>query len=282
MAGELITQSGQWELNGLLMGEGTVYRILRGSTPHAFPDLRFSDLDRPSRPGLFAGDDLPGGRRVPLTIGIRSPSRAAARDALQDLQAAWGPGSVDVPLVWRDDLGTFRYVGRPRMADPDESKVAAGVVDVACRFLATFPYYLADGESSGNTGFPVGGSGFTFPVTFPLVFGAAGTGGVVNAANAGSVPVPWQASITGPWVNPTILHVASGRQLTINVTLATGEVLTVDSAAQSILLGGTASRFSSLVQPAAWFELEPGSNEVRFGGASGTGSATLTWRSGWM
>lgn len=282
MAGELITQSGQWELNGLLMGEGTVYRVLRSSTPHAFPEMRVDDVDRSGRAGMIAGQDLPGGRRVPLTIGVRCSSRSLARSALQLLQSAWSPGPVDVALVWRDDMGTFRYTGRPRLADPDESMVAAGAVDVSCRFLATYPYYAADGESSVSTGFPVGGTGRTYPRSYPRVYGSAGTGGIVAAANAGSVAVPWQATITGPWVNPTILHVASGRQLTINVTLAAAEILTVDSAVQSILLGGSASRFSSLVQPASWFSLLPGSNDIRFGGASGSGTAQLAWRSAWL
>ena len=282
MAGELITETGQWELNGLLMGPGTDYNVMRETTPHAFPDVRVGDLDRAGSGGVLPGQDLLGGRRVLIQIGIRTATRAGARAALQTLMASWVPAPVDVPLVWRDDLGTFRFEGRPRLAEPDESKVAAGAVDVECRFLATSPHYVSNAESSGSTGFPVGGAGFTFPVTFPLVFGTGGTGGVVSATNAGSVPVPWQASIAGPWVNPTILHVASGRQLTINVTLVAAEVLTVDSESQSILLGGTASRFSSLVQPAAWFDLDVGSNEVRFGGASGSGTAELSFRSGWL
>lgn len=271
------------DLNGLTVGTGTAYGVaIRGTNWRATPDLRANHLDHAGRHGVRAGRDLLGSRRFTIIVQIEEDTMAEALEAERLVAAAWGPSDVDVPIVITDDNGAWRMTGRPQLGMPDLSHADAGLIEVECRFAATDPLLYTDTEASDSTGFPAGGSGRTYSRTYPRVYGAAGTGGLITAENEGTIAVPWRAEITGPWTNPTILHVGSGRQLTINVTLAAAEVLTIDSAVQSILLGGTASRFSSLVQPATWFDLEPGTNEVRFGGASGTGTAELSWRSGWI
>lgn len=274
----------QYTFNGLTFGDGTNVDVPTTDGLESLPSLRTGDLPRAGRHGEHAGQDLAAGRTITFELELAAADDSAFRALVEQVRAATAPQETELPLVFQHPGAVAqRVLARPRRRSAIQDIAwSLRFGRIAVELHASDPLIYAETQSSGSTGFPAGGTGFTFPVTFPLVFGAAGTGGVVNAANAGSVPVPWQASITGPWVNPTILHVASGRQLTINVTLATGEVLTVDSAAQSILLGGTASRFSSLVQPASWFDLDVGSNEVRFGGASGTGNATLTWRSGWI
>lgn len=271
------------EVGGLPTGTGTSYRILTMSNLWRQPDLRPSGLDRPQAHGQFAGADLLGVRRLSVTYQIEADTMGAALALLDALTAAWRPSSTGIEaLDVVDDNGAFRYIGSPRLADPDMRNAAVGVIEVEARFAARDPRRYAAVEADDSVAFPAGGTGFTFPLTFPLVFGSAGVTGIVDADNDGTIPTPWQATITGPWTNPTILHVGSGRQLTINVDLLAGQTLEIDSAAQSILLNGTASRFSSLLQPADWFDLDVGANEVRFGGASGSGTAELRWRSAWQ
>lgn len=269
------------ELRGLIMGTGTVYDVqVNGTNWRSVPDLRSNPLPRAGRHGTQAGQDLLGGRRFPITVQIVAATMAEALDAEGALAAAWAPSDVDLPIVITDDNGAWRMTGRPQMADPDLEFADVGLITSECRFLATDPIRYSDTASSDSTTFPAGGVGFTFPFTFPLAFGTSGAGGRILADNTGRAAVPWTATITGPWTNPTITHVGLSRTLTVNVTLGAGDVLTVDSKSRSILLGGTASRYSSLVQPASWFDLDPGVNEIRFGGASGSGSAGLAWLSG--
>lgn len=269
------------ELRDLIMGTGTDYDVLvDGTNWRSIPDLRANRLNRSGRNGIQAGRDLLGGRPFQISVQIAATDMAAALDAEEELAAAWAPSDIDLPIIVTDDSGTYRMFGRPQMAAPNMDHADIGVITSECRFLATDPIRYTDTEASDSTTFPAGGVGFTFPFTFPLAFGTSGTGGVVSADNTGRKAVPWTATITGPWTNPTITHVGLSRTLTINVTLASGEVLTVDSKTRSILLNGTASRYSSLVQPASWFDLDSGVNEIRFGGASGTGTAGLAWRSG--
>jgi hypothetical protein len=82
-------------------------------------------------------------------------------------------------------------------------------------------------------------------------------------------------------VNPSITHQEQGLTLLFNITLAAGDFLVVDSGARSVLLGGTASRYSTLAQP-NWFDLSPlTSNTIRFNAASGAGTLTFSYRNAW-
>lgn len=283
MAGELITTDHQYEFRGRLFGAGTATGLVAVEGLEDLAPVRASDLPRSGRAGTHPGQDLPDGRVVTFTFDAHAAGSAAFRSLLDAVAAVAGPTQVEHPLVWQHHGQKRRLLARcRRRAVPVDRRFGFGWSTTAIELVASDPVIYDNTERSGSTGFPAGGTGFTFPLTFPFVFGSAGTGGVISAPNDGNVAVGWTATITGPWVNPTIRHVASGRQLTINVSLAAGEVLTVDAFEQAILLGGTASRFSSLVQPATWFLLDPGPNEVRFGGASGTGTAVLKHRSGWL
>jgi hypothetical protein len=55
----------------------------------------------------------------------------------------------------------------------------------------------------------------------------------------------------------------------------------VDSDARLVLLNGTASRYDWLAFGSVWFPINPGSNTIRLGGASGTGTLDFYWRDGW-
>jgi phage-related protein len=82
-------------------------------------------------------------------------------------------------------------------------------------------------------------------------------------------------------VNPSITHQELGLTLAFNITIAAGDYLLVDSNARTVLLNGTASRYSTLVQP-NWFDLSPlTSNTIRFNGASGAGTMTFSYRNAW-
>ena len=283
---DLIQAVGQYQIRDLLMGPGTGFIIRRpGSTPHPWPDMSSDDVPFDQGHGIHAGSDLLGGRRVPLTIGIRAASRSAARAALQTLQAAWRPTSTDIELAWRDDLGTFRFVGRPRLADPNEDLVSAGVVDVECRFMATNPFYEAAIPGSDTTSRTTAGSGFTPPFTPAFTLGAS-TDGTLRATNVGSADASWTARLEGPLTNPVITNLATRERLAFSanggLVLGAGEFVAIDAAARSVLLAGTASRRSQLSLDSRWWSLAPGDTDIELTADAGTGTLSVTWRSAWI
>lgn len=277
---------GQYRINGLTMGPGTSYRVRRpGTTPHAFPDIVSDDMPRDQAHGTDSVPDWAGGRRVPLRVGITAGNKASALPLLRDLQAAWAPSPENIELEWCDDLGTFRYVGRPRLADPNEDLVAAGIVDVDCRFFATHPFYESATESEASTTRTLPGTGFLVPFTAPFTLGGS-TAGTVRVTNAGSVAAPWTGRLEGPLTDPVLTNLSTGERLAFTanggLTLAAGEFVDLASDGRSVLLAGTADRRLTLSLDSRWWSVAPGETDIELTADAGSGTFAVTWRSAWI
>lgn len=280
MAGELITRDRQAELQGVLLGPGTSYQFEQFN-PWGGLELVHADVGYSGRHGSVGGVDLARARRVPMVIHVLGSSKQAAIEAALELTGAFQPSDVDVPFVFRAGDDTYRLNGRPRLAEPDPRMISTGTLKVPCRFIALDPRIYANTEQTGSTSFPTGGVGRTYDLTHDRVYGAAGSGGSISASNDGNTEAPWRLEITGPWVNPTITNVATDDQLALSISVGAGETLILDSLTESVLLG-TAHRLNTIDAGSVWPTLAVGTNEIRIGGASGTGTATLFWRSAWL
>lgn len=277
---------GQWQIRDLVMGTGTVYLVTRpGSTARPYPDLRSEDFEIDGRHGIDAGPDYLGGRRIPLKVQIRGGSRSAGLAALQTLQAAWAPSGTDIELSWCDDLGTFRYVGRPRLADPDENLISIGDAEVDCRFLATSPYYESATESTGSTGRTTPGAGVTPPFTPPFTLGAS-VSGTIRVSNDGTAAAGWTARLDGPLTDPVITNQTTGERLAFTgnggLDIAAGEYVELSSEGRAALLAGTSSRRSQLSLDSRWWQFPPGATDLELAADAGTGTLTVTWRDAYI
>lgn len=281
-----ITADRQVELQGLLMGPGTPYAF-EDFNPRSFPDLATGDIGRPQRHGILSGRDLFRARRITGRINIIAAGKQAAISALDDLLGAWQPVQADVELLWRTGTDTYLAYGRPRLADvTNYPRVAAGTLPIDCRFLATDPLIYAYTEQTGETEYPA-------PTDFYLeeyteLYLDALTFGRVNIENTGNIGAPWSAEITGPWVNPQVQLIDPSLgfppplpALTLNLTLADGDVLFLDSKSELIYLNGVL-RLDLIPLETAWFTVPPGEWALRFGGDSGTGTAEAWMRSTWL
>lgn len=279
--GDLISQPFQLELNGLLMGPSTDF-VTRQLDLWSAPDIRTGETARAQQHGLYAGTDWLGGRMIAAAFYVTGTTDAVEVVNRQSLAAAWQmPASgTRAQLVWQEDDGVkYCVFGKPRLASP---KVEPRL-PTECRFVATDPRIYANVASSAATGLATASGGLLFPAVAPFVFGTGGAGATMACTNAGTFSTPWSATFTGPLVAPTLTHVTSGKALILSgASLAAGETLVVDSAAHTVLLNGTASRFSWLAGSSQWFDLDPGSNAVNLTGASGAGTVTITWRSAWI
>lgn len=279
-AGDLITLPWQVELNGLLMGPSTNFPFV-AFDPWAAPIIRSGGQDRPARStGAYPGIDDLGERMVDSTLRIAGTTYADVQASRRLLSQAWKlPSSGTVPLIWMEDDGVkYRLDGKPNLADP---RVQPNI-PTDTKFVASDPRIYAATLSQVSTAFPTSSGGLTFAAAAPFVFGTGGTSGTLDAANAGTFETPYVIVFTGPLVAPSIEHVAQAKILNFSgATLTAGQTLVVDSSARTVMLNGTASRYSWLVSP-QWFTLEPGSNGLRFSGGSGTGSVQISYRSAWL
>lgn len=274
--------------NGLTVGgDGSPYQLMQVTGLHDSPEVRTSDATRARAHGLFAGTDLLGGRS--LTAEIEVVAQHPNETYWSDFSRALVPGqTAELPLAFQvpgvaGGISVVLNARVRRLALPIDRAYFNGHGSAAVEFWATDPriYSQASTTYSVNQA-AVSGAGLSFPITFPLTFGGAVSGGQFVANNAGEFAAPWTATISGPITNPVLENVTAGVSIAFVGSLGTGETLVISSADRSVLLNGTASRYSWLVVGSSWWELAPGDNTVRLAGTSGSGSVSFSYRSAWV
>jgi hypothetical protein len=274
-------------LNGLTIGAGTSYRW--AAWPDGLvstPQIRVGDIPRAQSHGVVAGQDWMGSASIVFDLIITGTSRTDAETKLAALLAAFAPEPANVPLDVRlfGAPDEYRMYGRPRGVQVAlDRKVLSGIIRARCEFVATDPRRYSTTQQTASTGLSTAVGGLAFPAAAPFVFGSGGTDSTMSCPNVGTFPAPWVATFTGPLVAPALTHLATGKVLNLSgANLAAGETLVVDSLARTVLLNGSASRYSWLTSTSQWFDLDPGANSVNLTGASGAGNVSIAWRSVWI
>lgn len=285
-AGDLIVEDFQYEYNGLLLGAYTPFELQSMSGLASLPNVRTGSVDRFGQHGGVAGRHYQGIRTIAATWdiydGLDEIQFAQRRNELQEAFAVISDPEGNLPFVWqhpgRDKLRVYcRPVDRTTPTDREFSFLL-GSVSVRLECTDVWVYSNTEKSLIASPGETTGG--LSFPLTFPLVFGAGSSGGSEQAQNNGTAPAPWRAVITGDTPNPKITHVESGKFLEFTgLTVAGGDTLHIDSKNRTILYNNTASRRGFLTPASSWFWLEPGSNTIQFSsGGITTGKLNFFWR----
>lgn len=289
MAGELITQDWQMEYRGTLLGSGTPYEIVQVTGLMDLPEIQVSDRLRLRRHGLSPGDDFAGRRSVVATFEVDAPTVADLNSYLSTITALTRPGLEESPLSLQvpgvAEGGIRRLNVRPRRRSiPVNLDLFYGLPMVTVEFVATDPRVYTHSSYLSLTALPSGGGGLLFPATPPLTFVESTETGDVNAENIGSFPVNPVIRIDGPITDPTIENLEQGKTIELSTTLALGQYLLIDTESRTVLLNGTASRYSSLLPTSEWWDLAPGDNTIRFRSSTNTEDAVLSvsYRSAWV
>lgn len=274
-AGDLITDDGQLEWRGVLLGAGTPYRLRSLEGWNDLPDARSGDVELDNEHGALPGQLLAGPRVVTLSYLLsQNPGTFTASVAELARITAWDENPEEEPLVVQLDgvkaMVSARCVGR---IVPTERSYSVGHTAGTLRWRATNPRKLhLPQQRPGTTAPASGGGGLVWPLVWPLVWGSARAGGelvLTNTGNAHAQPV-WR--ITGPCTGPVIRNADDGRQLEFNPTYAVpaGQALELATEDRSVLLGSGVSRNNQLVRR-QWFTLPPGTTRVRFDTVDGLG-----------
>lgn len=289
----VVSNTYEFEFSGLLMGGDTVYGFIEVEGLADQPEVRSSDRTRLRRHGLLPGDDYLGGRSVVLSLEVFGADDAAFQANLDALKAALVPGNAEAALSFKVPGvagGGVRIMNvRPRkMALPIETRFLYRLPKVAVEFFATDPRLYDIVQQNPSTGLNlsvIGRPSGNF--SWNLSWGGPSTSNIVQATNAGTFVTPCVIKIDGPVTNPQVENVTAGKFIKLSadggLVLASGEFVEIDTDARTILLGGTASRYSKLSSDSSWFDLAPGANELRFiGTTAGAPLMTVTWRSAWL
>ena len=289
MPGELITEDWQMEFRETLLGSGTSFDIVSVEGLLDLPDLQTSDRLRLRRHGLYPGDDFVATRAVTVAFEVDAPEVADLNTTMSTLLELTRPGLEESPLSLQipgvAGGGLRRVNVRPRRrVVPVNLDFFYGLPIVTIQFVATDPRIYDGTPWLVLTALPSGGGGLLFPATPPLTFVASSDTGDVNAENDGTFPVSPIIRIDGPITDPTIENLEAGKTIELSIVVASGDYLLIDTEARSVMLNGTASRYSELTATSEWWALEPGSNTIRFRSSTNTEDAvlSLSYRSAWL
>jgi hypothetical protein len=268
-------------------GPNSPYQLVQINGLHDAPEVRTSDQIRARSNGMFAGTDYLGGRSVIAEVQVVASH--PDETVWQDFSSALIVGAesetalgFQIPGLARGNAVQIDARVR-KLSLPIERSYLNGQGNAVIEWFATDPrVYTQSVDTETASQATVAGTGVTFPVTFPLSFGGAVSGGQLQATNIGEFGAPWSATISGPIVNPTLENITTGETLAFIGSVAAGETLVINSLDRSVLLNGTASRYSWLVVGSQWFTVEPGDNAIRLAGTSGTGSVSFSFRSAWI
>ncbi|MEV4179947.1 hypothetical protein AB0J28_00690 [Streptosporangium canum] len=284
-AGDLITRDQQIEFRGLLLGSTTPYgwqtlegwdqTITVGNKPRNSGDGSYpGNGRRPERAIVWAFQMHPAAAEFTAAVAALEQMAATVRDATEH------------PLVIADRTATrMVYAKCTRLVMPRDKLFAAGIVKCGLQWVASNPAKLELTERSVTIAAPTAGSGgLTYPLTYPLVYGTAGSPNNANATNFGTEPADPVLTFTGPLTTPRVVNSTLTRALEFNITLGAGQTLTVDVGRGTVLLDGVTDRLTSRTNssvPVRAFQFGPGDNNLTLLAASfGVGAQlTATWRS---
>ncbi|WP_137993961.1 phage distal tail protein [Streptomyces vilmorinianum] len=285
--GSLITQDGQIQWAGLLIGPGTPFAVDRSGLSgwEDLPEYDSSDADRPTSHGAWPGSRYAKPRKVGGTI-VLMPEYDAATEAIRALRQALALLDEERWLTVRlhGELLAVRARIAQRVVPADQGFATQGSSRMSVQWLAADPRRYVVNEQTATTTAPQPESGLTWPLTWPLNWGQATSTGDAIAENTGSAPTHPVIVFRGPCSMPTVTERFSRRRLRYAIDLAAGDELVVDTANGTVMLNNTASRRHTAMadsSPEELFTLEPGRAELSFRPDEATPDALMTvrWRS---
>ncbi|MFI6296868.1 hypothetical protein ACIBEJ_35125 [Nonomuraea sp. NPDC050790] len=260
LPGDNLTDVGQVELNGVVWGTGTPYRIREITGWQELPSIDDLSEEEPGRHGAYAGASL--ARRRIVTVALQL-------DSISD------PTQVD------DLLRQLRYDTRILRDNTLWAFVAKGYTELRLGFCK-----VTDRTGVMGGDYSVGAPEPVITLTFPdaRLYGldqqsqvvAANASGPTEFINAGDVYTNPVLRFPGPATNPLIVNETLDRVLAFDLTLGGSDLLVVDTHRGKAMIGSTdhGSDVSDTISvPIKEFFLDVGSNELSYetdsGGAAG-------------
>lgn len=267
---------GQLLWRGVTFGIDTDIGIIKIQGLEDLPDADYSGVARPRAHGAWAGDILAQARIVEVTFEIVSDDTAPARKVLRD-STYYTPGDETELLQFLiDDQVVFlnaQLLRRSLPLDSTYDRLNTAVLQWTCPDPRKY-----GAPQLVEIPFPAAGAGLPYPFAYPSAY-AMGETGSRTITNAGTESTPVVITVPGmvnlPWVE-FILPDGSIRRVNINLTIASGEPLVLDSLEATATVGG-ANRYQALSGALlSELMLPPGQTTVRWGAFSGTPNGPLT------
>jgi hypothetical protein len=269
--------------NGFTWGAGSQVLLVTQDGIDDLPSMRRGEVARGHSHGWFDGPVFLDKRTITLTFTFIGNAPEADVEVLR--AATNGYPDQQHPLyLFCSTRMVMAKVSRRKL--PYDRNRYAGNPKAVVEFTAVDPRLYEAALRTASLPLQVEPTtGVPFPVVFPADFGGGTALGSVEVVNYGDFGTPPLLRIYGPVANPEVVSHPSGRFLRFLTTLASGDVLEVDTDLRSVTLNpgpGQVSRRSTLDPASTWFDLMPGSNLLRFQAPVATAtSMSVIYRSAW-
>lgn len=279
-AGALISGPGQVQFGGMLIADGTAL-FLKEVVGWRSIATDYADSPLANSHGDRAGGVLAKGLIVTVDCQLR-PSILSRQANVDVIEYHTRLRDEPQPLVFDDGARReFRMARVIARELPDSTDARQGADSPSIQFKCADPrrYTLVPRSLRLDAPASVGGLDYSPGLNYSpgLVYGEVTTG-QGEARNDGNAVSPVTAVLYGPMINPRLR--IGDRAWELQLTLSAGETLTIDGAAGTVLLDGSADRSQALTDSSDlldWLTIPPGVTPATLTTDGGDGFAALTW-----
>lgn len=207
------------------------------------PGRELKQYKRPFADGAARSRPWAGVRSMTLAGCLIAPTRALRDQRAADLAALLFDGDL---MTLTGPAPDGQYSLLVEWADaPDIDNQNSTTFGWQVTLVAPDPVKLSAVEhTTGLVPLPITTGGLTWPVTWPISWPSTTVVGTAQCTNSGSVDTGLIIQVFGPVIQPRV-SLARGtdvQTLQFNLTLDSGQWLTVDTKAHTVLLNDTVSR----------------------------------------
>lgn len=293
---DMITQDGQIQWRGLLMGEGTPFVGVVMDGWADLPDVDNASANKPAGHGSWPGSLMTAKRTVQWDFSILPDFPTDFPRLLRELRAATAIHQDETWMAVQLGGATRMIRGRiTKRSLPADTMFTRGEPKGTLVWECTDARWYDIDQRVAVVGLPQPDSGLDWGGDFvseegldePLDFGATGRSGDATVVNAGDAPLHPIVEFRGPCVRPTLVKPSTGARLEYDLTLAPDDLLVVDCASGTVVLNGTASRLHTVTgrsTPEQAFVLNDGVTVLSFRAADtqmdmSAASVKIKWNS---
>jgi hypothetical protein len=250
-AGDLIVGPNypQYEYNGLLMGSGTDFIVEKVTGLLDTPKIRSTDEERQDAWGDFPGQQDYKARHIGFDLKIRADTQQIMEQYIDRIPQVFIARQVPLQFIYQRPFGVKRFLwAKYEDMNFDSSydvahNLWAGSVMLKCDDPRK--YALAE-------------------VIDPAVIAAGQTQAQINVTNNGSINGFPVLEIIGPCTNPRVQNQQySNKKLQVNVTVAAGQTLMIDTKSMTVALNGV-DYTDYLSNDSQWWFLIPAINQLTY------------------
>lgn len=287
MAGDTISDNGQLEFNGYLLGDDNTTFMDEITGWDDLPGVDSGNTPRSNYHGAWVGKKLSNQRIITWSGRFSPPDPRTWEADLRALRSAFSLpiDTEEFPLVIQS-IGEKRlcFGAVVRRSIPMDRAYGYYGANVSIQFECSDPRRYSLSENFWTLELPpIVAVGLTYPLDYPLNYGEEITSSSGTLINDGDILTPVTLTFEGPMTNPALVNVTYGNKLEFEITLGADEFLEVDTRTGTVLLNGIADRLyarTSTSSPLMLFGLRPGANEMQITASSWDTPASvgISWR----